>query len=52
VEFVHARVRSKGSHEWAEVRLADVYTFRDGKAIQMRAYADRRKALEWAGVKP
>jgi ketosteroid isomerase-like protein len=37
--------------EWHEGRLADVYTFRNGKAIQMRAFADRRQALEWAGVK-
>lgn len=31
--FVHARVRPKNSNEWQEVRLADVYTFRNGKAI-------------------
>jgi len=29
-------------------RLADVYTFRDGKAIQMRAFADLDEALRWA----
>lgn len=51
VVFVHARVRPKNSNEWQEVRLADVYTFRNGKAIQMRAFADRREALRWAGVK-
>ena len=28
--------------------LGDVYTFRNGKAIQIRAFADRRQALEWA----
>jgi hypothetical protein len=60
--LVHARVRArvrakdrakdraKGSNEWQDVRLADVYTFRDGKAIQMRAFADRDEALRWAGV--
>jgi hypothetical protein len=37
--------------EWREGRLAHVYTFRNGKAIQMRAFADRRLALESAGVK-
>ena len=47
---VRARVRAKGSNEWQDVRLADVYTFRDGKAIQMRAFADRDEALRWAGV--
>lgn len=51
VVFVHARVRPKDSHDWQEVRLADVYTFRNGKAIQMRAFDDRQEALRWAGAK-
>ena len=51
VVFVHARVRPKNSSEWQEVRLADVYTFRNGRAIQMRAFADRQEALRWAGAK-
>ena len=51
VVFVYARARLKGSTEWHETRLADVFTFRNGKAIQMRAFADRSRALEWAGVK-
>jgi len=50
IVFVHARVRPKGSDEWREVRLADVYTFRDSKAIQMRAFADRQEALAWVRV--
>jgi uncharacterized protein len=50
VVFVHARVRAKGSSEWQDVRLADVYTVRDGKAIQMRAFADRQEALRWVGA--
>lgn len=50
VVLVHARVQAKGSNEWQDVRLADVYTFRDGKAIQMRAFADRDEAMRWAGV--
>jgi uncharacterized protein len=50
VVFVHARVRPKNSNEWQEVRLADVYTFDHGKAIQMRAFADRQEALRWAGA--
>jgi uncharacterized protein len=52
VVFVHARVRPENSNEWQEVRLADVYTFRNGKAIQMRAFADRQQALLWAGIPP
>ena len=51
IVFVHVRVRLKDNMEWHEGRLADVYTFRNGKAVQMRAFADRRQALEWAGVK-
>jgi ketosteroid isomerase-like protein len=50
IVFVHVRVRLKDSEEWHEMRLADVFTFRKGKAIRMRAFADRRQALEWAGV--
>jgi ketosteroid isomerase-like protein len=50
VVFVHARIRPKGSEEWLDVRLADVYTFRGGKAIQMRAFADRQEALRWVGL--
>lgn len=50
VVFVHARVRSKGSNQWQDVRLADVYTVRGGKLIEMRAFADRQEALRWAGV--
>jgi uncharacterized protein len=50
VVFVHARVRAKGSSEWQDVRLADVYTMRNGKAIQMRAFADRTEALRWVGA--
>jgi uncharacterized protein len=50
VVLVHARVRSRESNEWQDVRLADVYTMRNGKAIQMRAFADRQEALGWAGA--
>ena len=49
--FLHVRVRLKHDTEWHEGRQADVYTFRNGKAIQMRIFADRRQALEWSGVK-
>jgi uncharacterized protein len=50
VVFVHARVRPKDSNEWQNVYLSDVYTVRNGKAIGMRAFADRQEALRWAGV--
>ena len=58
VVFVHVRLLPKNSpqsgpknsNEWQEARIADVYTFRNGKAIQMRAFADRQEALRWAGA--
>ena len=50
VVFVHARFRLRDGGEWREVRLADVYTFRDGNAVGMRAFADRQEALRWVGM--
>lgn len=50
VVFVRARVRPKGGDEWQDVRLADVYTMRGGKAIRMRAFGDREEALRWVGI--
>ena len=51
VVFLYVRVRLKQETEWREGPLADVFTFRNGKAIQMRTFGDRQQALEWAGVK-
>jgi uncharacterized protein len=48
VVFVYARVRPKNSTSWQEVRLADVYLFRDLTPIQMKAFANRQSALQWA----
>jgi ketosteroid isomerase-like protein len=48
VVFVYARVRPKDSATWQEVRLADVYLFRDLTPIQMKAFANRQQALQWA----
>ncbi len=50
IVFVRARVLPKGSSEWQQVILADVYTFQDGRVIQMHAFADRQEALRWAGA--
>lgn len=50
VVFVYARVLPKGSSSWQEVRLADVYTFREGRVTQMHAFSNRQDALHWAGV--
>jgi hypothetical protein len=35
----------KGSNAWQDVKLADVYTIQHGKAVEMRAFSDRREAL-------
>ena len=51
VVFLHVRVRLKDKTEWIEGSLADVFTFRNGKAIEWRTFDERRQALEWAGVK-
>jgi uncharacterized protein len=51
VVFLHVRVRLKDHTEWIEGRLADVFAFRNGKAIQWRTFDDRKDALVWAGVK-
>jgi uncharacterized protein len=50
VVFVHARVLPKESDQWQQIDLADVYTFKDGKAVAMHAFAKREDALKWAGV--
>lgn len=51
VVFVQVRVRLKHETDWREGRIADVYTFRNGKVIQGRLFLDRSHALEWAGAK-
>jgi ketosteroid isomerase-like protein len=51
VVFLHVHVRLAKETEWREGRHAAVYTFRNGKAIEMRIFDDTREALEWAGAK-
>ena len=50
VVLVHVRVRPKGSEAWHEARIADVYTVKNGKAVEMRAFVDQQEALRWAGA--
>jgi hypothetical protein len=50
IVFAHVHVRLKHETEWREGSTADVFTFRNGKAVQMRTFVDRKQALEWAGV--
>ena len=51
IVLAHVRVRLKHETQWREGSVTDVFTFRSGKATQFRTFADRRQALEWAGVK-
>lgn len=51
IVLTYVHVKLKHEAEWREGRTTDVYTFRNGKAIQFRTFADRQQALEWAGVK-
>lgn len=48
IALVHVRVRLKEHTEWIDARTADVFTFRNGKVLQMRTFADRDKAFKWA----
>ena len=50
VVFVHVLVRLKDKTDWIDARIADVFTWRDGKATQFRTFADEHQALAWAGV--
>lgn len=50
IVLVYVRVRLKHETDWREGRIADVYTFRNGKVIQCRTFADERQAFEWAGA--
>ena len=50
VVLVDVRVRLKNEKDWRTGRLADVFTFRDGRIIEFRSFGDEREGLEWAGV--
>jgi glutathione S-transferase len=52
VVFNRARVRLKEHTDWLDEPFADVYTFRNGKAIQMRCFSKRAEALEWVRSRP
>lgn len=46
----HVRVRLKDQTGWLEGRTGDVFTFRNGKIIEFRTFAEEKDALEYAGV--
>lgn len=47
IAFVHVRVRLKNQQDWIDGKIADVFTFHNGKITEMRIFADREKAIEW-----
>ena len=51
IALVHVRVRLKNKSEWLEGNTADVFTFRNGKVIEMRTFAEAKQALDWTGTK-
>jgi hypothetical protein len=51
VVLVEVRVRLKAETGWREGRTADVFTFRDGRAVEFRTFGDEREGLAWAGVR-
>lgn len=50
VVLVHVRVRLTHETQWREARVADAFTFRNGKVTQFRTFIDEAQALAWAGV--
>lgn len=51
VVFIHARGRGRGSGVQIDNHIAQVWTFRDDKAVRMVAYEERAQALEAAGLR-
>jgi uncharacterized protein len=47
--FLNIHVRLKDEAEWREGRHAAAYTFRNGKAVEMRIIEDEQEALAWVG---
>ncbi len=51
VVFCHVRVRLKDHTDWIDARIADGFTFRNGKVNQFLTFVERQEALDWAGAK-
>ena len=51
VVLTHERGRGKTSGVEIDQRGAHIWTFRDGKVVEFRAYWDRNRALELAGLR-
>ena len=51
VVLIHARGRGRGSQIEIDNHIAQVWTYRDDKAIRMVAYEDPSEALKAAGLR-
>lgn len=45
---LYVRVRLKDRSDWIEGRFADGFVFNQGQVIQMRTFAKRSEAIDWA----
>ncbi len=52
VVIIDVNVRLVDESEFRTGRLADVFTFKDGKATEFRTFGDVDEALRYAGVDP
>jgi len=50
VVYVHAWVRLKGATDWSGGRFADGFVVRGGTIAEFHTFAERKQALEWAGI--
>lgn len=48
---VHVKVRLKNKTDWIDAHIGDVFTFKNGKAIEMRSFISPEEAFAWAGIK-
>ena len=52
IAFLHVKVRLKNHQDWIDARIADVFTFRDQKVIEMRTFEKSEEALKWVQENP
>jgi hypothetical protein len=50
VAFLISRARPSGSSAEITIKVAHVWTLRDGKVLMIETFPQRRKALEAAGL--
>lgn len=48
VVLVHVLVRLKDKTEWIDGHIADVFTFKNTKVIEMRSFINADSAIKWA----